>query len=833
MKHSGTENVRAALSATLLAAVLASTPVAAVAQELEEIIVSARKKDESVQKVPVAVTAITSSMIEQMNIVDLDDIAKYTAGLVFDPEFNRTSNRPVIRGQANILGDSGVSYFIDGVYITGSINDYDINDVERIEVVKGPQSALYGRNTYSGAINIVTKSPGDSLSGRVQGRVSDDDQREISATIKGPVSDTFSAGITGRYYKLDGPFTNTFDGSVLGEQESKSLSAVGVLNPNARFSARARVYFSETRDGQPALFAQDASDNNCFIDNGTLYGGDGRYYCGVVQPRNLNTDWRRQVPDARDDRDILQASVSLDFVLNDRWSLTSITGYNKEDADFVIDGDYAPTSFQTANFTPGGFPYAGFPIPPFTYGWIASVVDFTFAGNDDISDISQELRLNFSGDRSEFLIGAYYFDQENKSSDIRVLPADGQALADANVAAENAAQEIICGFNPVCGATGPIQFGPMGIEPFDSTVSVPRDRNDLDISNIALFGMAAFDINDQARLTIEGRWQEEEIEQRAVIQDLGGAAGDPITASATFTSFNPRVTFDYQLTDSNLLYVLAAQGNKPGGFNSTVAIEAGLPTYDEEEVISIEAGSKNVAADGQFVANIAVYFNQIEGYQLTQNARAGSNTTSAIINAGDADILGAEIEMLLRPKNLEGLTLTFNYAYTDTEFTEGTDENFGVLLDAEDNGLVDCSTGDQFPSTPPDPTECNASLFGSIVGKQIPRTAEHQVFFDGEIRRPVGAGDWEWYLGANFSYESSKFAQVTNFTETGSASLVGARLGIANDRYAIGLWGRNLTGEDSTPLVLRYADGADSFKRSFVGTMRRDTYYGVIASAQF
>ena len=394
---------------TLVAgALVASMPLELLAQQdadLEEIIVTARKMDESIQEVPVAVTAITANMIEQMNIRDLDDIAKVTAGLVFDPEFGRQSDRPVIRGQANILGDSGVSYFIDGVYITGSINDYDINDIERIEVVKGPQSALYGRNTYSGAINIITRSPGDELAIRGRVTASDDNEIEIGGTIKGPLGDSFGVGLTARYYELDGAWTNTFDGSDIGIYESTSLSAVAVLEPNDRFDARARIYYAETRDGQPPLFAQDASFNNCFEDMGTLYGGLGRYFCGTMEPRAINTDWTIQAPDAREDTDRLQASLQLNIGLTDDMTLTSITGYNDVDAEMVTDGDYAPTRFQAANFTPGGFPFTGFPTPPFGYGWVGTMVDFTFAGANQIEDISQEFRLSYDSENASFLVG--------------------------------------------------------------------------------------------------------------------------------------------------------------------------------------------------------------------------------------------------------------------------------------------------------------------------------------------------------------------------------------------------------------------------------------------
>ena len=341
--------------------------------------------------------------------------------------------------------------------------------------------------------------------------------------------------------------------------------------------------------------------------------------------------------------------------------------------------------------------------------------------------------------------------------------------------------------------------------------------------------MMSFATGANTNISIEGRWAKEEVDRLAIAQDLGGPAGTPNTASAEFTSFNPRFTIDHKVSEDSMVYFLLASGNKPGGFNGTVAIEAGLPTFDEEEVTSFELGSKNTVADGQIVANLALYFNQINGYQLTQNARAGANTTSATVNAGDADIFGAEVELFINPSSVEGLSMMFNYAYTDTEFTSGEDENWGVLLDVADDGMANCSTGDQFPE---DPTDC-VSLYGDITGKRIPRTAEHQLFFDAEYRQSFTSGTWEWFIGANYSHESSKFAQVTNFAETGNTNLVNARFGFAGDNWSVSLWGKNLTDEDSTPLVLRYADAADGFKRNFAGTVRREKHVGVTASFNF
>ena len=809
-------------SALILAAV-SGLPSAAIGQEalMEEVVVTARKLEENLQETPVAVTAINAAQLENWGLDSLADISKTTAGLIFDSEFARGSNRPVIRGQANILADSGVSYFIDGVYISGSIDDYDLNDVQRVEVVKGPQSALYGRNTYSGAINIVTRSPGDAFRGRVKLELAGDGQILASASLSGPFNDALSGGLTLRHYEMGGPFTNQFDGSDIGEQQSRSISGVLQLRPSEQLSIRARAYYAERDDGQPAVMATRYFNNNCYIDNGSLYGGAGRYFCGEVTPGDISTDWPVQAPDTRDTDENAQFSLKIDYQINDAWSFTAITGYNDRDEEFVIDGDYLPSSFHVGNFTPNGFPFGGFADgPPFLYAYAGTMADFTFATATATESWSQEVQFSFTGERLQGLLGAYYFDQDQTARDIREVSAAQQGLAQANWLAEFRRMQGLCAANFLCESMAPF---------FTSAIVVPRDVNSLSIKNAALFGMASFDLADNLGLTLEARYQDEDIDQRTVVQDLGDPAAPPVLASASFDGFLPRITLDWQPTPSNMLYLVYAQGTKPGGFNNTVAIEAGIPTFDEEDVDSIELGAKNVFADGQATANFAAFFNQVEGYQLTQNVRSGQNTTSATVNAGDADIFGLEAEIQARPQAAQGLTLTLNYAWTDTEFQRGFDQNQGVLLDAADDGLVNCSTGKQFPEV----ESCTSnSLFGDIKGKRIPRTAKHQLFADAELRRPFPGGSWEWLIGANFAYESSKFAQVHNEAETGDAAMINLRLGLVGERYSIRVWGRNLTGEDTAYTVLRYAE-PEAFRRNFAVAPRRDTYFGVTVAANW
>ncbi len=805
----------------LAVAVALATPASA-QDLLEEIIVTARKTEETLQEVPVSVSVVSARLINDLQVENLEDIAKFTPGLQFDNEGTRDSNRPVIRGQANILGFSGVSYFIDGVYITGTIADYDLNDIERMEIVKGPQSALYGRNTYSGAINIITRQPGDELSTRLRLSAAEHGQYEANFNAKGPLIDgVLSGGITARVFNIDGEYQNGFDGRDLGGQESQSLSGVLVWTPTDNLEVRGRAYYSSSEDFQGPSFVTRGSENNCFFDTGSaLYSGAGRYFCGTIGPRQPSMDFDSQFVAGEPGVDVSNSQVSMNvrWDMSDSWTLRSITGYNKRNDSSILDGDYFESAFQVVNFTPGGFPISGFPTPPFGFGFVPGLTDFTFSNRNRTEDFSQEVRFEFdAGENLRGMIGAYYFKENGDVRDTRTLPPGAQDIANANFGAVVGAEAARCAANPICAFSVPL--GGPGIV-------VPRDVSQEDITNQAIFGMVEYDFNDQWSMSVEARYQDEEIDLFTSIRDLGDPFPTPQLASASFTSFNPRVTVNYQATPDNLLYAIYAEGNKPGGFNNTVAIGEGFPTFDEEEVSSFEIGSKNVLFDGQLTLNAAAYFNQIDGYQLTQNIDSGQNAVSATVNAGDADINGLELDMTWRPSNIEGLAVMANYAYTDGEFSRGFDENQGLLEDVLDDGAGNCSTGDQFP----DVDGCQP-LFGSIAGKRIPRAAEHQFFTDVSYTAPFNTS-WDWYVGGNVSYESEKFAQVHNEAEWGEATLVDLRLGLRSDNYHLQLWGKNVTDEDSVASVIRYID-ANSFLRAFQGTLRPGTQWGLTFTANW
>lgn len=786
----------------------------------DEIVVTARKTEERLQDAPLAVSVVTAAGIDRLGFNSVTDLTRATAGLVFDDSFGRDANRPVIRGQANILGDSGVAFFIDGIYFNGSIADYDIDSIARIEVVKGPQSALYGRNTYSGAINIITKQPGDEWRGRVQADVSEGATYDISANISGPIAPGLGFIAGGRYFKNEGFFTNQFDGTPIGVQNTRSGFAMLKYDNGGAVRVGLRANYTRTRDGQPAIFATDANENNCLPDRGALFAGRGRYFCGTIRPRPISTDYSRQFAGEFVGNKIAtwNTGLSVDIDLTDKLTLTSLTGYNRRTATQRTDGDYSPTRFQGVIFTaiPLGSPVA----PSIPFGFASSQTDFSFSNASKREDWSQELRLQYTTDRARILLGGYYWDQDTDSRDNRVLPPGAQAEANANMLAARLAR---CAITPRCGSLSPAF--PLG------SLTESRNNSQDNIRNIAVFGSVSFDITDKLSISAEGRYQEERIRTVANSATVQAGLISTVRAERTFKEFLPRITVDYQITPDNLLYAVYSEGQKPGGFNGPAAISVGRDAFGAEDVKSYEIGSKNTFMNGALVANIALFHNQITGYQLTQPVEVlrpplAPQQVTAINNAGDARINGFEFELVARPSR--ELTLTANYAYAASRFRRGSDENQGVLNDVADNGLVDCSTGDQLPSI----AGCQ-SLFGDITGKQLPRAPRHTVFVDLDYRRDIGTSGWQAFAGINAYLTSSNFAQVHNLAKTGDAVVSDIRLGAQNDNFRLQFYVRNLFDEDAINQIIRYADANRDLRRNFIAGLRPPRRFGVIAEVRF
>lgn len=841
-----------ALMASAAAAAVAGFSAVSVAQDAEQgastsardvILVTARKREESVQEVPVSVTAFSGEFLIENDIRDLEEIALLTPGLQLQSEFGRGGDRPIIRGQANILGDSGVAYFIDGAYISGSLQAFDLSDIERVEVIKGPQSALYGRNTYSGAIAYYTREPSDETSGRIEVSVGEDEFLEINGNISGPlVPGELWASANVQYYDYGGAFTNTNGGGAIGEENTVSYSTRIQWQATESVDFDLRLARSEIEDGQPAQFAQPSAENNCFPDTGSsIYGGVGRYYCGTIAPRpiSLNTDDGVQfvTPPGRD-LERTQAILNTTIDLGQGFTFESITGYTWEEGRFASDSDFTDQAFSPFIITPNGFPL-GIPPAPFGFAYTPEFIDFSSEGETFSGDFTQEFRLSNSPEnRLRWEVGGFYYFNHGKAEGVREVPATAAATGAAEFFARiNGA----CAASPICIAAVPLSGVP----------SAPTPANGISrstITNLAAFGLVEYDLSDRMTLSLEGRYAEESL--------TFVSASTPGEISTSYGTFTPRVTLDYQASDNVLVYGSYSQGTKPGGFNADVyrdiadaevqaatgatpaeraaaqafiASNSGFRSFAEEEVTAYELGIKSDLFDDQLRFNVAGFFNEVSGYQLTSGIAnlAQTNTISITSNAGDAEILGLEVLLDWAPDAVPGFSASLGYAWTDSEFTSGVDQNQGVLEDVADDGSLNCSTGDQFPTI----ASCT-SLYGSIVGKRIPRSSEHQLTLQAGYTAALTA-NWDWFVRGVASYESERYVQVHNLADTGDATIVNLNFGVENDRYSVRVWGKNVTDEDAVLAAVRYADGTFGFRRNFFGTLRDPAQWGVSLAARF
>jgi len=745
-------------------------------------------------------------------------VARFTPGLSFSAAFGRTSERPVIRGQANVLAgvqfgvESGTAYFIDGVYYPGSIQNLDTNDLARVEVIRGPQSALYGRNTYAGAINFITRGATDEFEGQLRARGGTYGEHEVSAGISGPMGDRAGFRLSMRDYNYDGEWTNQVTGDTVGSQSTTSFSAVVDLNPTDHFDFRLRAQYSESRDGTLPLFLQPAASNNCSPGYRSLNywsrsgsTNNNQYFCGVIQPGQVALNTGPALPgqpaivpgvpanalnpflpfqlystadgtafDGISNNTILMSGIMNWDMGGSGYVLTVSGAYRDEERRFGSDSDHSSINFV---LQPVGMADTG--------------AFFANTTRNLVEDYSFEARLASPvNERLRWMVGAYYYDQVNDGFSITFSNPSGNA------------------------------------------------SNQLTTTNTAFFGLIEYDVTDNLTVTFEGRHAEEE---KTTLDGISTAT--PFNRSDTFSNFTLRLTLNWSVSPETTLFAVYARGVKPGGQNGQIGETTGNPIYDQETSENFEVGVKRSLFGGAGYFAASAYFIEATDVQLTT---AVSNPAGAInsvaTNQGAAEILGLELEY--RQQLTDMLSVGATYAWTQPEFTEGCDDAQWELTSG--GGVI--AGNATAPGT-------GTQFFGqtgncSIAGNRIPLTSEHQLSVNGELRAPFGQnGRLEWFARGDYTYESSKYVQVHNLAETGSASILGAQIGIESDTWTIMAYGRNMLDEDSIVMATRWlqtpylsagfspntapADAARGAPRAFFGTLRRGAAYGVEARYRF
>ncbi|WOK37923.1 TonB-dependent receptor [Sphingomonas sp. C3-2] len=776
----------------LSAATIALTSQAALAQsaddgEADSIVVTARKREETVLDIPIAVSAFNNASLQDKMANTVTDIANFTPGFQIQESFGRDGDRPVMRGASNILfSDGKVGIFLDGAPYLGDFSSLDLANIDRIEVIKGPQSAVFGRGTLSGAVNVVLKRPGGELEGKVQGTIGSYNRREIAGSLSGPIIDGIGFQIGAKYFDVDGQFKNSaIPGERLGDQQTKQYTAGLFFDPIADVSASIRWLHQEDDDGHFAIALQPASQNNCFLDTRT-------YYCGKVSAPTsfgVNTD-RLKRPGLYRNADRFIGDISWN-IAGSGYEASFQAGYSDMTEVLGVDQTYDDRFYA---FLPPALCGTGFYALP---NQDCRYSSFETTNGERRKTQTYEFRLNSpSEDRFRWRVGVFFsHDKQTPMTEYLELSEVGpEALLDARL-----------------------------------------------VKNRAYFGGIDFDVTDTITIGAELRHQIDKVRATTPTYRVGDVfdadylasipfanpnqiVGTAAERNATFKATLPRITVNWKPENNLSFYAQFSQGNSPGGFNKA---NAPVSIFDEEELTNYEIGMKTSKFGFDYL-NVSAFWQDYKNQVLTNTYVANNTVDSYSVNIGRTRIRGVELDGQL-PLVGKILKLQFNYTFLDAEFRRGIEPEKAV----QELGRA-CKTG----------SAVNLDLPGcrdaaSIAGNRPPLVSKHTGSLGLRFNHEFGR-NWTFFSGADVIYRSSYFAQVLNLAESGSSTKLNLQAGIHDDNgLRIAVYGKNVLGDETPVGILRYLDvpapraPSGDYARAFGITPARKPEFGLTVSKSF
>lgn len=689
-------NKRAALFLALAATSAVPTKLALADDNsvlmLEEVIVTAQKREESIQDTPISLVAFDSTTLEYRGINTLVDMGPNVPNLQLTPHPNSGATvRVFIRGVGNnddqITQDPSVAMYLDGVYIARSQGlAMEVGDIERVEVLRGPQGTLYGRNATGGAINFVTVAPSlDSIEFKQVFTLGSQEEFRSKSVLNLPVGDTFAVKLGYLYAERDGFVENTGTGEDrFGDQKRDAFRLDALWQPTDLVSLRY------------AYDRSDIKDTPVFVDVAPLYPEQGeRPDEGDPNVTGLESN------------DITSQGHSLTATwdINGNSTFKSITGYRELD-------NYTYQDFHTGVLGP----FALFISPIET----------------EQEQFTQEFQLlgTAFGNSLDYILGAYYFTETAETSSSTIIEIQQK-----------------------------------------TTMS----SSEVDNTAYALFGQATYtpDILEQRlHVTLGARWSVDQREAsllRAEKPDDGSIVTQPQgNGDADFNNFNPSLVLAYDLTDDINVYGKVVSGYKTGGFSTRASsIERFEEGFDPETLISYELGFKSQLWDSRIRLNAAVFFADYDDIQVSVQSDVNDPTRADVLNAGEAEIKGLELDFTALLT--ESLTMTLNYGYLDAEYTKvgdatGTDvsDQFRFINAPEHSYNLDLDY--RFPSLP----------FGQFIA-----TLNYS-WQDEKYTDTIAAPD---------EYIVDEYGLL-------NARLTLAEIPITHGDLRVALWGRNLGDEE-------------------------------------
>lgn len=617
-----------------IAGELAPAPAGPAAEGGGEMIVTAQRYEQDVQKTPVTVSAFSTRAMDQRGVSNLQDVGKFTPNLQL-----QSTNRPAGGGSAYaayIRGigtgdfqfptDPGVGLYVDDVYLArtvGGLLSID-NDIERVEVIKGPQGTLFGRNTIGGAINILTSKPRvtGGATGSVQVRLGQYGRKDFALSVNGPLLEGAIGGkLSVASLHSDGYGERVLDGQATNDEERLVVRGGLLFKLGHDVSIRLDGDYSRQDQSPPAGVMLRFAPNPMTADKIARYNmfAAPALNPGLGLPSDSVYDARWISPSARetyalqpmfDRNDIGGASGRIQWEPSDAFNLKSISAVRVLDSDVAVDGDQTPYPIQSSHTT---------------------LEDQQF---------SQEVQFtgSFWDERLTYLVGLYFF-RESGESQVDTLSYHGL-----------------------------FENSPM---PMPQDAGDTQTRFELTATSYAAFTQESFRIIDGLHLLAGARINGDHKEyDYAVDFTQRGVPQIPQThAEESWTSFTPKIGLDWSPIEPVLLYASYSQGFKSGGFSASNNPNNPAPVYDPERVTAYELGIKTHWFEGRrLLANLTGFFNDYRDIQLTVQSvdpvtNANVRTTQ---NAGGSKIKGFEAEVVALP--VEGLAINGGVGFVDAKF---------------------------------------------------------------------------------------------------------------------------------------------------------------------
>lgn len=764
--------------ATLLTGFAAMPVLAELA--MEEIIVTSRKRSENLQDVPVSVEAFSSDTIEKARIEGMRDYVGLSSNVTLVETQNTGFAFVNIRGLSQVRNvDPTVAVVVDGVLATSPLGfSQDLYDVQLIELLKGPQGALYGRNATGGAINITTKQPTDDAEGYLRVGVGNGESRDIAASISGPLVAGKLLGRASISYKdADGWRDNIVLGSPSDPYEDISFRGKLLWLPSDTVSVDFRYAFTKT-ESKGSGFAVCSAN---FVSTGfpslahlpgnggavPLPGAPAAIATQLCDANNTSVQPQGNI-EGFDEREANIVSLKIDWD-SDYGTFTSVTSY--DDLDAVTVGEQFPY-----------YPYFEIPPGPAALG----TLNASFGQNRFHDAFSQELRFTSPADqRFRWIVGAYYVQTDlvtmiavnNDTNQGFEIQGTGPNIGGINPTASWNSRFFAAAV-PALGGNFPAA---VAANPNSNPGALSYNLDSHDNSAYAFFAQTNYDLTDNVELSFALRYDRDEreltVKTPAALLPVFPfpSASNGEIRSRDYDSVQPKLTLRWKPSDDVTLYATYAQGFRSGGFNLS-GVSAGvaalasvgvpgqpqglLDSWDQEDTESLEFGVKSTLADGRLRLNAATFFTVIDD-AFTFNFVAPF-VAQTIRNIDEAEVFGVELNASWLAS--DSLTFDLGLGFLDSEVTKISWVGAAGI---------------------------------NIIGKTLPlnpdSTANLSVTYEYDL-----SPNWNGFVRMDYQRIGETFFYPENFSARDPVNLLNLNIGLLNDDsgWEVSAWAKNLTDEN-------------------------------------